>query len=129
LLLSLFLLSRNGFSASSPRSVSSSGNTSVWVVPVLQDGTHSPEPLSLRFKTKLRDNRRLIAACLAFPLPLGFLGAHRVFLGTKPYIPVAYTGTLGGCLGIIPFVDFWVILFSKNFEQYMNNPKFFMWVK
>jgi TM2 domain-containing membrane protein YozV len=88
-----------------------------------------PHPLIQLFRTKTQDNRRLIAACLSFPLPVGFLGVHRIFLGTKPYIPVLYAGTLGGCLGIIPLTDFWVIVFSKDFELYLNNPKFFMWLK
>jgi TM2 domain-containing membrane protein YozV len=88
-----------------------------------------PSPLIQLFRTKTQDNRRLIAAFLAFPLPVGFLGVHRIFLGTKPYIPVVYAGTLGGCLGLIPFVDFWVIVFSKDFDQYLDNPKFFMWIK
>jgi energy-converting hydrogenase Eha subunit A len=90
---------------------------------------NNPGPLKELIQKKLSNNRRAIAACLAFPLPVGFLGAHRIFLGTKPYIPVAYAGTLGGCLGAIPMIDFFVILFSKNFEQYLNNPKLFMWVK
>jgi hypothetical protein len=89
----------------------------------------SPNPFAQKFRKKAADNRRLIAACLAFPLPVGFLGAHRIFLGTNPYVPVAYAGTLGGCLGAIPLVDFFVIVFSKNFEQYENNPRFFMWIR
>jgi len=89
----------------------------------------SPNPFTQKLRKKSADNRRLIAACLAFPLPVGFLGAHRIFLGTNPYVPVAYAGTLGGCLGAIPLVDFFVIVFSKHVEQYENNPRFFMWIK
>ncbi len=90
---------------------------------------NSPNPFRQRFRKKTADNRRLIAACLSFPLPLGFLGVHRIFLGTNPYVPVAYAGTLGGCLGAVPLADFFVIVFSKNLEQYTNNPRFFMWIK
>jgi TM2 domain-containing membrane protein YozV len=89
----------------------------------------SPNPFAQKIRKKAADNRRLIAACLAFPLPVGFLGAHRIFLGTNPYVPVAYAATLGGCLGAIPLIDFLTIVFSKNFEQYENNPRFFMWIK
>lgn len=86
-------------------------------------------PFSRIFRVPKSDHRKLIAACMAFPLPFGFLGGHRLFLGTKPYIPIVYVGTLGGCLGAIPLVDFFVILFTKDLDQYMNNPKVFMWVK
>ena len=80
---------------------------------------------------KTTKHRKTIAAILAFPLPFGVLGLHRLFLGTKPYIPFAYLGTLGGCFGILPLIDFINILLSdkdiyKNFE---NNPKVFMWVQ
>jgi hypothetical protein len=86
-------------------------------------------PILRILRKKKNDNRRLIAACLAFPLPFGFFGGHRLFLGTKPYIPIVYVATLGGCLGAIPLVDFFVIIFTKDLEQYLDNPKVFMWVK
>lgn len=89
----------------------------------------SPSPALITFKKHIKDSRRIIAACLAFPLPLGFIGVHRVFLGTRPYVPVIYIATLGGCLGIIPFVDFCAILFSPDLEQYIGNPRIFMWIK
>jgi hypothetical protein len=88
-----------------------------------------PGPLTLYHHRILKDHKRFIAACLAFPLPTGFLGAHRIFLGTNPYIPVAYVATLGGCLGVIPAVDFFAILFSRDLDQYTNNPRMFMWLK
>jgi hypothetical protein len=106
------------FSAVAPNLLSSS-----------KDYRASPNPFARKFIKKSADNRRLIAACLAFPLPVGFLGAHRIFLGTNPYIPVAYAGTLGGCLGAVPLVDFFVIVFTKNIEHFENNPHFFMWMK
>jgi hypothetical protein len=89
------------------------------------------DPLTLKnpFLFRMKDNRRLIAACLAFPLPTGFLGAHRIFLGTGPYIPVVYIATLGGCLGAFPLADFLAIVFTKDLNRYINNPKIFMWLK
>ena len=76
-------------------------------------------------------HKRAIAAVLAFPLPFGILGLHRVYLGTKPYIPVAYMGTIGGCLGILPLVDFFAILTAKEetFQRFRDNPKVFMWTR
>jgi TM2 domain-containing membrane protein YozV len=76
------------------------------------------------FKTK-----KVIAAILAFPLPFGLLGLHRIFLGTKPYIPFVYIGTLGGCLLVLPLVDFIAILFAneQTFKHFENNPRVFIW--
>lgn len=77
-----------------------------------------------KYKTKKR-----IAAILSFPFPFGLLGLHRVFLGTKPYIPFVYIGTLGGCFLILPIIDFVAILSAneETFKKYENNPKVFMW--
>jgi len=75
------------------------------------------------------ENKRVIAAILAFPLPFGILGVHRIYLGTKPYMPFAYIGTLGGCFGILPLIDFCTILFSddETFKEFENNPRVIMW--
>lgn len=75
-----------------------------------------------------RKKKRITAIC-AFPFPFGFVGAHRVMLGTKPWVPVVYVATFGGCFGLLPLIDFCVILWSKNTEQYENNPNIFMWMK
>ena len=79
---------------------------------------------------KKSKSRKRIALILSFPLPFGALGLHRVFLGTKPYIPFAYLGTLGGCFGILPLIDFINILLSdkETYKNFENNPKVFMWV-
>ena len=78
---------------------------------------------------KTKKHRRLLAAILSFPVPFGILGGHRLFFGTKPYMPFVYIGTLGGCFGILPLIDFIAILVSDNetFERYKSNPKVFMW--
>ncbi len=73
--------------------------------------------------------KRLVTGFLAFPFPLGFLGTHRIMLGTKPWVPVVYIATFGGCFGLLPLVDFCVLLFSDDIEQYENNPNIFMWIK
>jgi TM2 domain-containing membrane protein YozV len=78
---------------------------------------------------KIKNKKRLRAAIMAFPFPFGFMGAHRVLLGTKPWVPIVYVATFGGCFGLIPLIDFCVIIFSKDFEQYENNPNVFMWLK
>jgi len=73
--------------------------------------------------------KKFVSAGFAFPFPFGFMGAHRVMLGTKPWVPIIYVATFGGCFGLLPLIDFCVIVFSKDIEQYENNPKVFMWIK
>ena len=79
--------------------------------------------------TKEQKKKKILASFLSFPFPLGFLGAHRIMMGTKPWVPIAYVATFGGCFGLLPLVDFCVIVFSDNIEQYENNPNVFMWIK
>jgi TM2 domain-containing membrane protein YozV len=80
-------------------------------------------------KRQKKENKKLIAAILSFPIPFGVLGLHRIYLGTKPYIPFVYIGTVGGCFGILPLIDFITILTTKkeNFKHFENNRKVFMW--
>ena len=89
----------------------------------------APNPLFKLFRKKIKNGRKITAAILAFPFPFGIVGLHRIFLGTKPYVPVVYIGTLGGIFGILPLIDFFAICFDKNFEHYENNGKVLMWVK
>jgi TM2 domain-containing membrane protein YozV len=79
-------------------------------------------------KTNLK-KKKLIAALCAFPFPLGFVGGHRVLLGSKPWIPIVYVATFGGCFGLLPLIDFCVILHAKDITPYENNPNIFMWIK
>lgn len=60
---------------------------------------------------------------------LGHFGVHRIYLGTTASVPVVYSLTLGGGLGLLPLVDLIVILTSKDLEQYSNNDRVIMWVK
>lgn len=70
-------------------------------------------------------HKKLKAALLA--LALGHFGAHRIYLSTNPRIPAAYTLTLGGGLGILPLIDFFNIVFTKDISKFQNNSRFFMW--
>ena len=88
-----------------------------------------PNPFVHLFKKKQRRNKRITAAVLAFPLPFGIVGLHRIYLGTKAFVPVAYVASLGGGLGVLPFIDFCVLILDKDLDYYMNNGKVFMWVK
>jgi hypothetical protein len=88
-----------------------------------------PNPILLLFKKKLNRNRKITAALLAFPFPFGIVGLHRIFLGTKPYVPVVYIASLGGIFGLLPLIDFFVLMFDKDLEHYNNNGKVFMWIR
>jgi hypothetical protein len=80
------------------------------------------------FREKIHLSKRVKSAILAFPFPFGMVGLHRIYLGTKPYVPVAYIATLGGVFGILPLIDFCTILFHKDFDHYQNNGQVFMWI-
>ncbi len=59
---------------------------------------------------------------------LGGLGVHRFYLGTKPMTGIGYILTCGGIFGIVPLVDFIVLIIDhEDISPYVNNPKFFMW--
>jgi TM2 domain-containing membrane protein YozV len=64
---------------------------------------------------------------------VGEFGVHRHYLGTKPTMWAIYTFTVCGIFGIVPFVDWWVLLIdgiiNDNISPYQNNEKFFMWLK
>lgn len=87
-----------------------------------------PNPLFFIFKKKQTKNKKIVAALLAFPFPFGMVGLHRIYLGTAPYVPIVYIGTLGGGFGILPFIDFCVLLLDKDVTRYNENKKVFMWV-
>lgn len=92
------------------------------------ENTTRPNPLLQLFRTKQKKNKRITAALLAFPFPFGIVGLHRIYLGTSPYVPVAYIATLGGIFGVLPFIDFCVLLLDKDEKRYTENKKVFMWI-
>ena len=64
-------------------------------------------------------DKRITAALLT--IPLGFLGVHRIYLGTKPHIPIIYIATVGGCFGILPFIDLKSIVVLSLICKYSNQ--------
>jgi TM2 domain-containing membrane protein YozV len=59
---------------------------------------------------------------------LGGFGVHRFYLGTEVMTGIGYIITCGGIFGIVPLVDFVVLIINyKDISKYVNNPKFFMW--
>ena len=71
------------------------------------------------------ENPKAVAAITTFLL--GPFGAHRIYLGTDAKVPIFYTLTLGGGLGILPIVDLVCILSAEDISSYYDNPRIFMW--
>lgn len=70
-------------------------------------------------------------AAFALCWVLGGIGIHRHYMGTSKWMWAYYTFTIFGIFGIVPFVD-WVVLLvgaiEGNIGSYTNNSKFFMWI-
>lgn len=92
-----------------------------------ETGNTTPMPL-LQGSVISEDKNPWVAFALAFVV--GGLGIHRAYLGTETMTWVGYILTCGGIFGIVPFVD-WILLLvgaiEKDISQYVDNPKFFMW--
>lgn len=71
------------------------------------------------------ENPRLVA--IGLTLLLGPFGAHRIYLGTREGVPIFYTLTLGGGLGVIPVIDLLHLIFAKDISRFINNDKVIMW--
>lgn len=61
---------------------------------------------------------------------VGEFGVHRHYMGTKSNMWAIYTFTCCGIFGIVPVVD-WVVLLvgaiKGDISKYVNNDSFFMW--
>lgn len=74
-------------------------------------------------RAKVKEKLICIGLCIA----LGPFGVHRLYLGTTEKVPILYTLTLGGGLGVLPIVDLFTILFTKDLSKYRNNSNVFLW--
>ena len=72
---------------------------------------------------------KFIAAVLAFPFPCGVFGLHRLYLGSANAMPLVYVATVGGGFAILPFIDFVLIVLSKDVNTYAHSTRLFMWTK
>ena len=73
------------------------------------------------------DKEAAIALLLDFFL--GGFGVHRFYLGTEVLTGVGYILTCGGIFGIVPLVDFIVLIIDlDDISKYVDNPRFFMWM-
>lgn len=76
--------------------------------------------------TQVGSKNALTAILLDFFL--GGLGIHRMYLGTKTMTWIGYILTCGGIGGLVPLVDFIVLIVNYNdISKFEGNPKFFMW--
>lgn len=76
--------------------------------------------------TLASDKNAIVAAVLAFFL--GGYAVHRYYLGTKGTMFFYYFCTCGGVFGVIPLIDFVMILVdNKDISKYCNNENFIMW--
>ena len=71
-----------------------------------------------------------IVALVLDMVGLGFVGVHRLILGTQPINCLWYFLTFGGIFGIIPLVDWVMILIDliNGTASYLDNPAFIMWL-
>ncbi len=61
---------------------------------------------------------------------LGYLGIHRLYLGTETMVFIGYLCT-GGLFGINYTIDTIMLLIGAingDIGKYVDNPKFFMWM-
>lgn len=73
------------------------------------------------------EQRKIKITASILAVALGPFGVHRLYLGTSPLVPAVYVATVGGGVGILPFIDLVTIVFAKDISPYMNNKKIFMW--
>jgi TM2 domain-containing membrane protein YozV len=70
---------------------------------------------------------RATAAILT--ITLGMLGAHRLYLGCKPWVPIFYVLSVGGVFFILPLLDLVAIISNKDISKFYDNNKILMWLK
>lgn len=80
--------------------------------------------------TVMAGNEKDAIVAIVLDFFLGGLGIHRFYLGTETLTGLGYILTCGGIFGIVPLVDFVVLIIdNEDISAYVNNPKFFMWSK
>lgn len=78
---------------------------------------------------QLKEKNGILAIVLT--ILLGGLGVHRFYLGTKTLTGIGYILTCGGIGGLVPLVDFVVLIIGVikgDIDKFVDNPKFFMWL-
>jgi hypothetical protein len=65
---------------------------------------------------------------ILFTVFTGFLGGHRIYLGSHHRTPIIYSLTFGG-LGILALIDLVHLIFTKNIAIYQGKSQVIMWKK
>jgi TM2 domain-containing membrane protein YozV len=98
---------------------------------LLSDNTNKLTPtgqLDFGASAKFRSSDRSFVAAILLDFFLGGFGIHRLYLGTATMTWIGYILTCGGIFGLVPFVDFIVlIVHSDDMSPYEDNSAFFMW--
>jgi len=77
---------------------------------------------------QFRSTDKTFVAAILLNFFLGGLGIHRLYLGTATLTWVGYILTFCGIFGIVPLIDFVVlIVHNEDISPYVDNTKFFMW--
>jgi TM2 domain-containing membrane protein YozV len=77
---------------------------------------------------QFRASDKTFVAAILLDFFLGGLGIHRLYLGTATMTWVGYILSFCGIFGIVPLVDFVVlIVHNEDISPYVDNTKFFMW--
>jgi len=85
-----------------------------------------PSAVSSPLMANAEEKDAVVAIVLDFFL--GGLGIHRFYLGTETLTGLAYIFTCGGIFGVVPLIDFVVLVINNDdISPYIDNPKFFMW--
>jgi TM2 domain-containing membrane protein YozV len=71
-----------------------------------------------------KDNEQLVAILLCFFL--GGWAVHRVYLGSTPLMILWYFLTCGGIFGIVPLIDFFMLIINGT-DSFVDSDKFFSW--
>ena len=89
------------------------------------------QPLTFEMDTnsQLKEKDPVIAWLISFPT--GMLGLHRAYLGTSTTTVILYIVTAGGILGIVPMID-WILLLrgiqDGDISRFVGNRRFVMWL-
>ena len=97
-------------------------DSNMWMLELVEEGNIYNYNAAYNWN-KIKLNTVLVA------IALGPFGVHRLYLGTDAKVPVVYTLTLGGGLGILPLIDVIAVLTAQDISQYQNNNKIVMWAK
>ncbi len=72
-----------------------------------------------------RDDKQILAIVLCFFI--GGLAIHRLYLGSTPLMVLYYFITVFGIFGIVPLIDFIILLIFNGTGSFENSNKFFSW--